>query len=326
MKYEKDKKQFISIFDTFYESGEPFLFLIDFNVENFFIDKLKNLENSREVLYFFNGKTNSNICKTGIDSFYLKKYPIERSLYEKKFDRIMKNLKEGDSYLLNLTFPTKIETNLTFEEIFLYAQASYKIKMYDDFLFFSPERFITIENGIISTFPMKGTRELLNENSKRLLVEDEKELAEHITVVDLLRNDLSIIADDVRVEKFRFVSEIKKMGTTLLQTSSKISGRIKNDGSLAELILKILPAGSISGAPKRKTLEIIKNCEIDSRGFYTGIAGIFDGNMLDSCVIIRFIERVGNNLFYRSGGGITIYSDVDLEYKEMLDKIYVPIL
>lgn len=325
-KYEKDKKIFAKTFDKLYKLNEPFLFLIDFNVETFFIEKLKNLENSKKILYFFNGKSNANILKTKNNNVYLKKYPIERSIYKEKFDKVMMHLEAGDSYLLNLTFPTKIDINMNFEDIFLHTQAKYKVKMYEDFIFFSPETFITLENGIISTFPMKGTRELLNENSERLLIEDEKELAEHITVVDLLRNDLNIVANDVEVEEFRFVSKIKKMGTTLLQTSSKISGKIKNDESLAESILKLLPAGSISGAPKKKTIEIIKKVEIDNRGFYTGIAGIFDGKTIDSCIIIRYMERSGDDLFYRSGGGITTYSNLDMEYKEMVDKIYVPIL
>jgi len=94
---------------------------------------------------------------------------------------------------------------------------------------------------------------------------------------------------------------------------------------LGEIILKLLPAGSISGAPKKKTVEIIKDIETEKRGYYTGIFGHFDGKNLDSCVMIRFIEKNNDRLYYRSGGGITIYSDPEKEYKELMDKIYVPI-
>jgi para-aminobenzoate synthetase component 1 len=85
-----------------------------------------------------------------------------------------------------------------------------------------------------------------------------------------------------------------------------------------------LPAGSISGAPKPKTLEIIKKIEDYERGFYTGICGYFDGNALDTGVMIRFIEQEGDQLFFKSGGGITSFSDAKTEYQEMIDKIYLP--
>jgi para-aminobenzoate synthetase component 1 len=91
-------------------------------------------------------------------------------------------------------------------------------------------------------------------------------------------------------------------------------------------LFALLPAGSISGAPKVKTLEIIKNAENYERGYYTGTAFYFDGDNLDSCVLIRFIEQTEKGWVYKSGGGITIYSDARKEYQEILDKIYVPTL
>jgi para-aminobenzoate synthetase component 1 len=86
-----------------------------------------------------------------------------------------------------------------------------------------------------------------------------------------------------------------------------------------------LPAGSVTGAPKAKTVEIIKAAEQEPRGFYTGILGIFDGKQLDSGVMIRFIEKVDGRFFYRSGGGITTQSDCKAEYEEAINKIYVPV-
>ncbi len=243
--------------------------------------------------------------------------------YKKRFDLVKFHLIEGDSYLLNLTFPTEIDTKASLEEIFYNSMALFKMKFFDDFVFFSPERFILIEDGKIFTHPMKGTKIFQSENSVSELLNDEKELAEHITIVDLMRNDLSMVAKDVRVKNFRYLSYIRAENKTIIQTSSQIEG-VLTEGSIAEKIIKLLPAGSISGAPKRKTLEIIKKAEIDSRGFYTGIAGIFDGKRLDSCVIIRYIEKKGDKLFYRSGGGITVYSNVEDEYMEIINKIYVP--
>lgn len=88
--------------------------------------------------------------------------------------------------------------------------------------------------------------------------------------------------------------------------------------------MKLLPAGSISGAPKPKTLDIIKEAELDKRGYYTGIMGIFDGNSFDSAVMIRYVEKKGKQLVFRSGGGITAQSKAHEEYNEMVDKVYFP--
>ena len=88
----------------------------------------------------------------------------------------------------------------------------------------------------------------------------------------------------------------------------------------------ILPAGSVTGAPKKKTLEIIKSVEGYSRGYFTGIVGLFDGSQFDSGVMIRFVEQTENGLIFKSGGGITVNSNWENEYQEMIDKVYVPII
>jgi para-aminobenzoate synthetase component 1 len=87
----------------------------------------------------------------------------------------------------------------------------------------------------------------------------------------------------------------------------------------------LLPAGSVTGAPKKRTVELIREIEPESRGYYTGVFGIFDGEQLDSAVMIRMIEQRPDGFFYRSGGGITYRSDVAQEYQEMIDKVYIPI-
>ena len=87
----------------------------------------------------------------------------------------------------------------------------------------------------------------------------------------------------------------------------------------------MLPAGSITGAPKQKTVKIIRETEGYDRGYYTGVFGIFDGRDLDSCVLIRFIENIEGQLVYKSGGGITFQSDPWKEYNEMIKKVYVPV-
>ncbi|MGB9730383.1 aminodeoxychorismate synthase component I [Calditerrivibrio nitroreducens] len=316
------KDRFIDLFDEFYKSLTPFIFLVDFDVQNLFIAPLSDLENNDGILFDFKGYTNTNKSVDG-DMISLKRYPVPLDLYRKSFDLVQRDLHYGDSYLLNLTFPTKIETDASLLDIFQGSKALYKMKFYDEFVFFSPEQFVCIKDGKISTHPMKGTKVKVSESSVYELLNDDKELAEHITIVDLMRNDLSMVAKNVKVERFRYLSYIKSYGKTIIQTSSEISGEL-TDGSVAEKLLSLLPAGSISGAPKRKTVEIIKRAEIDNRGFYTGIAGVFDGIKIDSCVIIRYIEKKGDSLFYRSGGGITVYSKLEDEYREMIEKIYVP--
>ena len=109
--------------------------------------------------------------------------------------------------------------------------------------------------------------------------------------------------------------------------SSEISGKLKPEfqNKIGSILQTLLPAGSILGAPKQKTLEIILNSETYKRGFYTGVCGYFDGTNLDSCVMIRFIENKEGKLYFKSGGGITHLSKLNDEYQEMKNKIYVPV-
>ncbi|MBA4322972.1 MAG: aminodeoxychorismate synthase component I, partial [Odoribacter sp.] len=164
-------------------------------------------------------------------------------------------------------------------------------------------------------------------NAGNVILNDEKEMAEHNTIVDLIRNDLSIFADEVKVTRYRYIDEIKTSETVLLQVSSEISGRLRKgyEGHLGEIITGMLPAGSVTGAPKKETVKIIKESETYERGWYTGIFGVFDGESLDSAVMIRFIENIDGKLVYKSGGGITFLSDPVKEYEELIAKVYVPI-
>jgi para-aminobenzoate synthetase component 1 len=175
---------------------------------------------------------------------------------------------------------------------------------------------------------MKGTiRAELPEAEKRI-IENRKELFEHNTIVDLLRNDLSMVSDRVEVQRFRFISRIMTNRGELLQVSSEITGRFRGTycGKMGDILLRMLPAGSVSGAPKERTLQIIRDVEGTPRGFYTGVFGFFNGRSLDSAVMIRFIENTGSGLRFRSGGGVTALSNAEEEYREMTDKVYVPFI
>ena len=173
---------------------------------------------------------------------------------------------------------------------------------------------------------MKGTIDADLPGARDLLLNDEKEMAEHVTIVDLIRNDLSIHAHHVRVEKFRYIDTLVTNRKKLLQVSSVIPVQLPDNyrSKLGEIIFSMLPAGSVSGAPKEETLRIIRASEGSPRGYYTDIMGYFDGQDFDSAVMIRFIEQQGGRMIYRSGGGITFMSDPAKEYQELIDKVYVP--
>ena len=171
---------------------------------------------------------------------------------------------------------------------------------------------------------MKGTINASIPDAKNIILNDSKEISEHATMVDLIRNDLSRVSKNVKVNKYRYYEEIATQNGNLGQVSSEILGELEANycENIGGIIFDLLPAGSISGAPKQKTIQIIAAAEKEDRGYYTGIAGYYDGQNLDSTVLIRYLQNDHN---YRSGGGITCNSEAQNEYQEMIDKVYVPL-
>ena len=273
----------------------PFLFIFDFLCKSPLIFKLNNI-NPKDLLYSVNGTTNAheNIANKKHLSFDVK--PVNKKRYTKAFNQIQHHIHHGDSFLLNLTMPSKIESNYNLKDIFFASKAKYKLWLRDNFVVFSPEIFIQTKESTICSFPMKGTIDASLPDAEERLLNSEKELAEHFTIVDLIRNDLSMVAKNIKVEKFQFIDKIITNKGELLQMSSKISGDLPDNfrENIGTIISKMLPAGSISGAPKKKTLEIIENTEKYDRGYYTGIFGLFDGMNIDSGVMIRFVEQLDN--------------------------------
>ncbi len=306
--------------------GKPFFFAINFELtEGLFID---NPLLQTDVLFRFCGKGNAPEKETIKKVSSFNYIPIPYSEYKEKFDIVHKGLKEGYSYLTNLTIKTPVSFDLTLEDIFFQSNASYKVLYPNKFVCFSPERFVKIAGKTSSTNPMKGTIDANIPDAEQIILNDYKETAEHNTIVDLLRNDLSIIADNVRVNRFRYIDRIRTNKNDILQVSSEITGVLHDEDYLnyGDIIFGMLPAGSISGAPKDATRKIIEEAEKEPRGYYTGVCGYYDGNELDSAVIIRYIENDDNQYYFRSGGGITAYSNCEEEYKEVLEKIYLPIV
>lgn len=312
--------------DILSEKKEPFFFLISFLMDEVRIFTKNEIENNALLVDFPHIKK-TNYQQATIPNFGWKSFPETLEEYRKGFETVQENLRKGNSYLTNYTTKTEIVTDLSLEDIFQFSKAKYKVLLPDEFVCFSPETFVEIVGNKIFTHPMKGTIGAEINDAENILKNDPKEKAEHYTVVDLLRNDLSMVAEQVQVKEFQRIDYIKTKQRDLLAMSSEIEGEIKPEirNKIGTILQKLLPAGSILGAPKPKTLEIILEAEQYDRGFYTGIAGYFDGEDLDSCVMIRFIEKENDKLFFKSGGGITHQSDLVSEYEEMKNKIYVPI-
>ena len=306
------------------KSKIPFLFGVDFEMsEGFFVP---NPLEQHDILFDFEGVGNAKAYTGEIPDFHFDGLPENFQTYQQRFNKVMSGLRRGNSYLTNLTIKTPVRSSLPLRDIFTYSRAMYRLYLPGKFVCFSPERFVKISSGKIFTYPMKGTISAGIENAAGIILNDKKETAEHATIVDLLRNDLSRVAANVNVNRFRYIDTLKTNNGEILQVSSEIEGTLAGNylENLGSLIFDLLPAGSVSGAPKNATLRIIREAEREQRGFYTGIAGYFDGNSLNTCVLIRFIEQQGDKLFFRSGGGITANSICENEYREAVQKIYLP--
>jgi len=317
---------FIKIFNKMTKAQQAFVFLIDFEGQKPLIFPAE--EASSNGLYYQTPSATNFSNEIDADKdITVDIQPIDKKIYKNAFDLVQKHLHRGDTYLLNLTMQTPIKISASLKDIFTVAKAPYKIYLKDKFVCFSPETFIKTQGNSIKTFPMKGTIDADLPNAKKRLLSNQKETNEHHTIVDLLRNDLSMISSRVRVNRFKFLDKINTNQVNLLQMSSEIEGLLpeKWQEQAGEMFQKLLPAGSISGAPKKKTLEIIKDAEQVPRGYYTGIFGYFDGKDFDTAVMIRYIEKTSKGYVYRSGGGITAMSHLEDEYNEIIDKIYVPI-
>lgn len=188
----------------------------------------------------------------------------------------------------------------------------------------SPETLVKLENGILRTFPLAGTRPRgkTEEEDKRLekeLLADEKELAEHNMLVDLGRNDLGKISEfgTVEVEKLRTIERYSHV----MHIGSTVRGKIASDYDALDAIEAVLPAGTLSGAPKIRACQLIGELENNKRGIYGGAIGYIDftGNM-DTCIAIRIAYKKNGKVFVRSGAGIVADSVPEKEYEECLNK------
>lgn len=358
------KQEIIDKINRLASQDELFLFVINYQGDKVFIRLLSDI-NPEECLFDFEGRGNlshawketwkEETLKEEISEATWQIEPPHYEDYERSFNIVKSNIMAGNSYLTNLTCRVLVSCNLSLEDIFHRAKGKYKLLLrrkrnLTPFVCFSPETFVRIKGGRIYSYPMKGTLDASLPNAEKQLMEDQKEAAEHATIVDLIRNDLSRVAENVRVDKYRYIDVLHTNKGDILQTSSEISGRLPEDypHHLGEILDAQLPAGSITGAPKDKTMQIIQEAEGYDRGFYTGIMGIYDQGELNSAVMIRFIEEetspvdfeadgeknfkasegkrdeASRKLYFKAGGGITSKSDCRKEYEEVIQKIYLP--
>ena len=188
----------------------------------------------------------------------------------------------------------------------------------------SPETLVKLKDGILHTFPLAGTRKRgatkkEDEELEAELLKDEKELAEHNMLVDLGRNDLARISEfgSVAVEKLRSIERFSHV----MHIGSTVRGKIRDDRDALSAIEAVMPAGTLSGAPKIRACELIGQLEGNKRGIYGGAIGYidFNGNM-DTCIAIRLVYRKGDTVFVRSGAGIVADSVPELEFEECMNK------
>jgi len=320
------QQQTIRAINDFAARKTPFVFLISFSGEENLVSAPEDAAASGLFLDM-PGVKNHAFQKQSGRSIQWIKHPPDPENYRQAFQHVVDQILYGNSFLLNLTQPTPVDTNYSLQEIFAESAAPFKLMLENKLVVFSPERFVRIRGRTLSSSPMKGTLDASIPGAYGMLASDPKEDAEHNTIVDLIRNDLSMVASQVRVKRFKYIQKIRTHQGALLQMSSEITGRLPENfkNHLGDILFRLLPAGSICGAPKKKTVEIILDTEGYQRGFYTGIFGHFDGRNLDSAVAIRYLEKQGDQMVFKSGGGITFQSEWRKEYEEMQNKVYVPV-
>lgn len=309
-------------------AATPFFLLIDFEGRRPRLFTAADWE-SRKLHFDFPARQDPHGGETsGTRPVHLTAQPPRPDAYRAAFERVQAGLRRGDSFLTNLTFASPVELRGTLLQVYRQTEAKYRVHLPGEFTCFSPETFVSITaDGYLETRPMKGTA-ADTPAGRAALLSSRKEIAEHATIVDLLRNDLSQVARRVRVTDYRYLRTIASARGGLVQTSSRIGGQLPEDwrASLGQTLLRLLPAGSVSGAPKPATLELIHSVEQGPRGYYCGVAGYYDGHTLDSCVLIRMIVRRPTGAYYfHSGGGVTALSDWREEYDELISKIRLPL-
>lgn len=296
------------------------------NIENDYDKAVKELEKMIELITNYKAK---EIPKGRKTSDY--RYLFEEDEYKKKVEITKNHIKEGNIFQLVLS--NRIEAD--YEGSLFDTYRTLRTLNPSPYMFYfssgdiemagaSPETLVKVTNGEVRTFPLAGTRPRGKDDDedKKLekeLLADEKELSEHNMLVDLGRNDLGKICKygSVKVEKYM---EIQRY-SHVMHISSTVYGKIRDDKDAVDAIEAVLPAGTLSGAPKIRACKIINRLENNKRGVYGGAIGYLDfsGNM-DTCIAIRLAFKKNGKVFIRSGAGIVADSVPENEFKECINK------
>ena len=252
--------------------------------------------------------------------------------YKQSFNKVHEALISGESYQINLTKNIYAKTKHSSHQLYSKLKqlqpvmyAAYLPFLEPDIISISPELFFKKEGEDLIVRPMKGTARLTNDIEKNQAIYEElkacqKNKSENLIIVDLLRNDLAGIAKNhtVNVDK---LFNIEKYNS-LLQMTSQVSAKVNKDIFFKKILDSLFPCGSITGAPKHRTIELIKNTEKTNRGVYTGCIGyIMPNNDMCFNVAIRTLEKTNDSIKLGVGGGITVYSECQSEWQEMDTKI-----
>lgn len=296
------------------------------NIEEDYEKAVKSLENMVDLIKNFQPR---EIPRGRRTSEY--RYLFKEDEYKKKVEITKNHIKEGNIFQLVLS--NRIEAD--YEGSLFDTYRTLRTLNPSPYMFYfssgdiemagaSPETLVKVTDGVIHTFPLAGTRPRgRDENEdKRLeeeLLADEKELSEHNMLVDLGRNDLGKICEygSIKVEKYM---EIQRY-SHVMHIGSTVCGKVRKDKDALDAIEAVLPAGTLSGAPKIRACKIINKLENNKRGVYGGAIGYLDfsGNM-DTCIAIRLAFKKNGKVFIRSGAGIVADSVPENEFKECINK------
>lgn len=300
---------------------------VSFNIQNFDNENinLNNLEKNISAIFEapfirknFYQKGNENISS-------LEK---EENQIKKAIDLAKMQMNKGECYLANIAYTKRLENSIfpTPTEFFAsWSQVLSRFAIYFNsnkigIASFSPERFLQKIGNYLLTEPIKGTlkseKKFPCQNDAKTLWDNKKEIYEHTMIVDLLRNDLYFVSKSDSVQVFKpFYARI---AGSLLQMQSFIISELKENMSLGDCLEKMLPAGSISGTPKRRVCQLIHQLEENPRGYYTGICGFLQANGdFDSIILIRSLFKGELGIYVGVGAGITTLSNTDDEFNEL---------
>ena len=296
------------------------------NLDSNYLKAEKEIEEIKELIYkapsFKKMKMDIKEKPVSLDS-------IEE--YETKISKIKKHIYDGDIFqcVFSRRFKGKVDGSL-FEAYRNLRSINPSPYMYYlkyenlEIVGSSPETLCQKENDIIATFPIAGTRKRgksIDEDNKleEELLKDEKELAEHNMLVDLGRNDIGRVAKFGSVKVMDYMKVLKF--SHVMHIASTVIGTLKNNLTSVDVLSSILPAGTLSGAPKLRAIEIIDSLEKERRGIYGGALGYIDfTDNMNMCIVIRTIIKKDDSLYLQAGGGIVMDSEIDKEFQETENK------